>query len=141
MNTLNHIPILGENDVDLNDNLTIAANVLCEVKGLLSKFLDTGATGTIDLRALPHMEPATYRHLRQALMTGEVTALIDADIKVEVTETQYPGVWWLTHRKGDDAIVTEIIEITLIPDILKTHVAEMRASLRRLEQALSASPA
>lgn len=141
MNRLSDISVCIERTASPSDNLSIATHVLREIKGLLSRFLDTGTTGAIDLRALPHMEPATYRYLRQALMTGEVTALVDADIKVEVSETQYPGVWWLTHRKGDDAIVTEIIEITLIPDILKTHVAEMRASLRRLERALPASAA
>ena len=141
MSRLSDIPILVENDEDPKDNRSIATHVLREIKGLLAKFLDTGATGAIDLRAVPHMDPATYRYLRQALMTGEVTALIDADIKVEVTETQYPGVWWLTHRNADDEIVTEIIDITLMPDILKTHVAEMRAGLKRLDQALSASAA
>jgi hydrogenase-1 operon protein HyaF len=141
MNRLTDIPVRAEYHQESSSNLDVATKVLREVQRLLARFIATGEAGTIDLRAQPHMEPSTYRHLRQALTTGEVTALIDADIKVEVTETQYPGVWWLTHRNADDEIVTEIIDITLIPDILKTHVAEMRAGLKRLDQALSASAA
>jgi hydrogenase-1 operon protein HyaF len=141
MSRLSDISIRVEHTKGSPSNLVVATQVLREIQRLLARFLATGEAGTIDLRAQPHMEPATYRHLRQALMTGEVTALIDADIKVEVTETQYSGVWWLTHRNADDEIVTEVIDIALIPDILKTHVAEMRAGLTRLDQALSASAA
>jgi hydrogenase-1 operon protein HyaF len=141
MSRLTDISIRVEHTEGSLSNLLVATQVLRQIQRLLARFLETGEPGTIDLRAQPHMEPETYRHLRQALMTGEVTALVDADIKVEVTETQYSGVWWLTHRNADSEIVTEVLDITLIPDILKTHVAEMRAGLKRLDQALSASAA
>lgn len=141
MSRLNDISIRVEPPEKATSNLAVATAVLREVQRLLARFLATGEPGSIDLRAQPHMEPATYRRLRHALMAGEVTALVDADIKVEVTETQYSGVWWLTHRNADDEIVTEVIDITLIPDILRTHVAEIRAGLKRLDQALSASTA
>ena len=65
--------------------------------------------------------------------------VIEAEVRIEIHETQYPGVWWLTHfnEKGD--VVTEIIEIAQVPSILKPHPAEVRAGMKRLEQLLSES--
>lgn len=83
------------------------------------------------------MDAATYQRLKDALSTGEVTATVAADLRVEISETQYPGVWWLTHRNERGDIVTELIEVTEVPAILKSHVADMRAGLQRLEQALA----
>lgn len=120
-------------------NRSIATAILDEVAASLARFIETGQTAVIDLRNQPWMHESTYRTLRDALGTGEVAAVIDADRKIEITETQYSGVWWLTHRNEQGAIVTELIEITEIPDILKPHAAEMRAGLKRLEQALATS--
>ena len=72
---------------------------------------------------------------------GEVTAVIEADVRITVRETQYPGVWWLTHTSEQGGIVTELSEITLIPDILMPHAADLRAGLQRLDQALAVSRA
>ncbi len=66
--------------------------------------------------------------------------MVAAEVTVEIRETQYPGVWWLTHRNEQGGIVTELIEITEVPAILKSHVADMAAGLRRLEQALAPPP-
>lgn len=68
---------------------------------------------------------------------GEVTAVIAAEVRITVRETQYPGVWWLTHTHEQGGIVTEFIEITMIPDILRPHTADLCAGLKRLDQALA----
>ncbi|CDH44462.1 hydrogenase expression/formation C-terminal domain-containing protein [Candidatus Contendibacter odensensis] len=134
---LSDIPVC----VDLNDNkesnLAIAKTVLNEIRALIAQLINSGKTGAIDLRQRPRMRAETYQYLKDALSSGEVTAVVDAAVKVEVRETRYPGVWWLTHLNEQGAIVTEIIEITEIPEILKPHIADMRAGLKRFDQILA----
>jgi hydrogenase-1 operon protein HyaF len=120
-------------------NLAIADGVLNEIKDALAELIDSGKTGVIDLRLKPHMRAETYEHLRGALSRGEVTAVVDANLRIEIAETGYPGVWWLTHRNEQGAIVTEFIEITVMPEILKPHFAEIRAGRDRLAHALAAT--
>jgi hydrogenase-1 operon protein HyaF len=124
---------------EVQGNLAIAKRVLNAVAAALSRFLDDGQPTTIDLRNVPWMHESTYRYLREALAAGEVTAVVGPHLKVEVTETQYPGVWWLTHRNERGGIATELIEVTEVPEILKPHVVDLRAGLKRLEQSLAAA--
>lgn len=139
MNRSSAFPIRVRCGNERKTHHSIAIGVLHEVAALLARFIETGQTAVIDLRNQPWMNESTYRYLREALGKGEVTAVVDADRQVEVTETQYAGVWWLTHRNEQGAIVTELIDVTTIPDILKPHAAEMRAGLKRIEQALATS--
>jgi hydrogenase-1 operon protein HyaF len=110
--------------------------ILKEIMTLLARFLEAGEPGVIDLKSLPRMNAATYQRLKDILATGEVTALVEAEAKVAVRETIYPGVWWLTHHDEEGAIVTELIEITKIPELLASHVGDMRAGLARFERML-----
>ncbi|WP_295403879.1 hydrogenase expression/formation C-terminal domain-containing protein [uncultured Thiocystis sp.] len=116
---------------------SIVDSVLKEIQTSLRRLIESGKPSVIDLRSLPRMRSATYRSLKEVLSTGEVTAVIEADVRITVRETQYPGVWWLTHAHEQGGIVTEFIEITLIPDILRPHAADLRAGLQRLDQALA----
>jgi hydrogenase-1 operon protein HyaF len=104
-----------------------------------SALLDLQANGqfhAIDLRQLPRMSPEVYQALQEALSQGEVSAVINSQVRVEVTETQYPGVWWLRHFNERDEITTEIIEITEMPAILKPHRVDIRAGLQKLASRL-----
>jgi len=113
--------------------------VLEAVRKALERFVGAGTSEAIDLRSAPHMDAATYQSLKDVLGQGEVSALVEAELKVEVSETRYPGVWWLTHRDEQGAIVAEFIEVVEIPEILRPHGADIRAGLKRLDQALSES--
>lgn len=137
MTRLSDIPVQAETGNLSAIDLGVVTAVLNQVRIALVEFLDSGIAAAIDLRAVPRMNAATYQHLKEALSTGEVTARVEAEATVEITETQYPGVWWLSHRNERGGIVTELIEITELPAILKSHTAEMRAGLQRLEQALA----
>lgn len=116
-------------------NQAMVSKVLNQIKELLARFLESGESGVVDMRLLPRMNAATYQHIKDILSNGEVTALVEAEARVEIRETQYPGVWWLTHHNEQGGIVTELIEVSRIPGILASHVADMRAGLIRLEQA------
>jgi len=138
MTRLSDIPVRMDGAARQHSNLSIAREVLNDIATALVHLASTGKPAAIDLRALPRMEPATYQYLKDALAGGEVTAVVDAQVRVEICETKYPGVWWLTHRNAHGAISTEIIEIAEVPQILRPHVADVRAGLKRLEQWLAA---
>lgn len=136
MTHLSDIPVRVDSDRK-EANLAIAKAVLNEIRELVAQFIDSGKSGAIDLRQRPRMRAETYQSLKEMLSVGEVTAVVDVAVKIEIKETQFPGVWWLTHYNEQGAIVTEIIEITEIPAILKPHVAEIGVGLKRLEQTLA----
>jgi hydrogenase-1 operon protein HyaF len=120
----------------------IVNRVLKEVQAALSNLQASGQTHAIDVRQLPRMSPETYQSLRDALSQGEVSAVVDAQVKVELAETQYPGVWWVRHLNERDEVATEIIEITEMPAILRPHRVEINDGLQRLTERLQmlASP-
>jgi hydrogenase-1 operon protein HyaF len=136
MTRLSDIPVKVEFNKTKESNLAIAKTVLQDIKAALREWLDTGRPGAIDLKNVPHMAREPYDYLKEVLGTGEATIVIDAMARVEIRETQYPGVWWVTHVNDRGETATEIIEITEMPAILKPHAVDVRAGLRRLEEAL-----
>ena len=110
--------------------------LLSEIAAQLERLIATGETSLIDLKSLP-FAPGEYEQLRQALGQGEVTAHMDAIGPSEIVETQYPGVWWLTHYNIEGDIVADMIEIAPFPNILQSQPEDVRAGLARLQAALA----
>jgi hydrogenase-1 operon protein HyaF len=142
MSRLQDIPVRIEIDRPEVIEPDIVSRVLNEIHTALLDLQASGQTHAIDVRQLPPMSPETYQALRDELSQGEVSAVVDAQVKVEVAETHYPGVWWLRYFNARDEISTEIIEITEMPAILRPHRVEIRAGLQKLDQHLQllASP-
>jgi len=136
MSTLQSISIRVEHDPSREDAV-IAHSILHEIQTLLERLLAEGQGGTIDLRSLPALSPASIAMLEQSLSVGEVSALVTAVGRTEVRETTYSGVWWLVHRNERDDIVTELIQVTAVPEILLSQTEDIEAGLRRLNDALS----
>jgi hydrogenase-1 operon protein HyaF len=136
MSRLQDIPIRVEFSRPKATKPDVVMRVMKEVQEALSDLEASGHTHGIDLRQLPRMSPETYQALRDALSQGEVSAVVDAHIKVEVAETQYPGVWWVRHLNEREEVATEIIEITEMPAILRPHRVEINAGLQRLTERL-----
>lgn len=113
--------------------------LLSEIATLLQKLVDRGEAGVIDLKSLP-FAPGEYEQLREALGQGELSARLDALGTSEIMETRFPGVWWLTHYNVEGDIVADVIEVTLLPEILKSQPADVRAGLERLQERLQAAP-
>lgn len=108
-----------------------ALPLLHEIEVLLNDLVTTGKPTSIDLRSLP-MLPGDYKKLREVLGEGEVSATIEALGPTLVRETAIHGVWWVTHRSADGEVTAEFIEVTHVPDILKTHPADARAAVETL---------
>ncbi len=139
MNNLKGIPIaVTDNDAGLAFSGN-ADPILHEVRALLKDLVESGKSSSIDLRSLPLL-PGDYEKLKQTLGEGEVSATLDTLGTTHVRETAVHGVWWVTHFSGDEQdIVAEFIEVTYVPEILRTHPADARVALDSLDSRLTLS--
>jgi hydrogenase-1 operon protein HyaF len=140
MNNVNEIPI----QVVAVDPTSVAGGgyapaILREVETSLAALVESGKTSRIDLSSLP-MGPRDFERLREALGQGEVSATIDALGPTQVCETVVHGVWWITHMNVDGTKVAEFLDITHVPEILKSHPDDARAALSRLRTQLNEQP-
>lgn len=110
--------------------------LLAEIAAGLQKLVQKGNASCIDINSLP-FAPGEYEQLRAALGDGEVSARIEALGVSEIRETRYPGVWWVTHYNVEDDIIADMIEITDMPDILKSQPADVATGLVLLDEELT----
>lgn len=110
--------------------------LLAEIAAHLEKLDHNGETGMIDLNSLP-LAPGEYEQLRQTLGQGEVSARIEAIGPSEIIETRYPGVWWVTHYNVEGDIVADTLEITTMPEIIKSQPEDVHVGLARLKARLN----
>ena len=131
---LKDIPIYPQTD-DVYSVGNIRA-LLAEIASRLEQLAEIGETGMIDLNSLP-FAPGEYEQLRQTLGQGEVSARIEAIGASEIIETRYPGVWWVTHYNVEGDIVADMIEITAIPEIIKSQTEDIGTGLELLRAQLN----
>jgi len=112
-----------------------ARPILYEVRHALEELLDSGGTSIIDLRSIP-LAPGEEETIINTLGQGEVHARLGALGPSEIYETRYAGVWLITHYNEDEAIVSRFIEITRLPEILKSQPEDMSNALTELTQVL-----
>ena len=67
-----------------------------------------------------------------ALGAGEISAVLEAMGPSEIRETGYPGVWLVTHFNVDRQLMGKFIEITRVPDLLKSQDVDIADGLQRL---------
>lgn len=135
LNTLANIPIkvIGMSDPD---GLNLARTLMHELLGMLSKLLETGENGVLDLRALPTLGEEAYSFLKEQLGTGEVSARIKTFGRSEIQETAFPGIWWVAHYNEEGEILTELLEVDFLPALLRSQREDMLAAKKRLEKLL-----
>ena len=106
-----------------------------ELAELLEAWLNEGEAASIDLRSLP-LTRGDYAELETVLGAGAVSAKIDAIGASDVRESQYPGVWRVTHRNEAGEIVADLIEICEAPVILLAPAEDVNNGLNRLKEVL-----
>ncbi len=116
----------------------MAEAVMREIATRLGCLADTGESAVIDLRSLP-LTDADRVQLETVLGSGEVEAELRVLGQSSIRETGFPGVWWIRHRGGDQRVAAEEIAVTRIPEILITHVDDIRTAAGRLRQHLAAA--
>lgn len=110
--------------------------LLHEIRHALSALLKNGEQTIIDLRSMP-LAPGEETHIERALGQGEVRVELNALGRSDIIETQYPGVWLITHSNTDGALLGKYIEIALIPDILQAQQGDIQAGLEQLSDTLT----
>ncbi len=105
--------------------------VLHEIRHALSELLATGKEWTIDLGAIPYA-PGDERRLNEVLGQGEITAHLTIMGKSQVSETAIPGVWRIEHFDEKGEMQSRFIEVTLMPEIMKTQTEDAERGLQAL---------
>jgi hydrogenase-1 operon protein HyaF len=109
--------------------------LLHEIRHALKRLTNGEEGTTIDLKSLP-LAPGEEERIEATLGTGEVRAEVDALGPTLIQETSYPGVWLTTHKNADDAVVARFIEVTYIPELLRSQPEDIDAGIDRLENEL-----
>ncbi len=112
--------------------------LLHEVRHALAALLENDEQTVIDLRAMP-LAPGEEARIEEALGQGEVRVELNALGRSDIVETQYPGVWLITHSNTENKVVGKYIEIALIPDILQAQQGDIEAGLEQLSNTLTIS--
>jgi len=107
--------------------------LLQEILIMLDALSQRGDTNSIDIRSLP-LSPAEYEFLQVFFADGEVSANINALGLSEIRETRFPGVWWIRHLNAQDEVIAELIEVTKLPDMLKTQMPDLYQSTEALRR-------
>jgi hydrogenase-1 operon protein HyaF len=116
--------------------------LLHEIGHALDRLLTHGQGTLIDLRSVP-LAPGEEDRILEFLGTGEVRAELDAGGLSTVNESRFAGVWVVTHHDPGGDIIGRLIEISLIPDILRSQPPQMREGREALARdlALRGAPA
>ncbi len=105
--------------------------LLMEIADLLGRLIDHGEAGTIDLRGLP-LSPSCIANLEQRLGHGEITVQLEAAGRSEIRETGFAGVWWTRHSDEAGRVIALLIEVAMVPEILRADRDDMISGLQRL---------
>jgi hydrogenase-1 operon protein HyaF len=105
--------------------------LLHEIKHALDNLIETGKATIIDLRSIP-LAPGEEDKILNTLGQGEVQARLNTLGLSDVIETQYAGVWVITHYNDEGHIISRFIEITTMPEILSAQTEDIMAAYSRL---------
>ena len=109
--------------------------LLHEIRHALKRVADGRDGTTIDLRSLP-LAAGEEERIEQVLGTGEVRAELDALGPTIVQETSYAGVWLVTHRNSEREVVARFVEVTRMPEVLKSQQKDIELAVSRLDTEL-----
>ena len=109
--------------------------LLHEIRHALKRLAQGEAGTSIDLRSLP-LAPGEEERIEAILGEGEVRAELQALGPTLVQETSFPGVWLVTHRNPDGAVIARFIEVTRMPDILMSQQEDIERGISKLESEL-----
>jgi len=124
--TLEQFNIQGSNELSWN-----VMPLLHQIKHAMHNLLENNINEIIDLRSIP-LAPGEEDRLLEILGEGEVNAQLNALGLSDIIETQYTGVWLVTHRNDENEIISRNIEISLMPEILLAQKEDISLAYERL---------
>lgn len=133
MKKLNEIPIQVEFS---NESTSMLLPILHEIVSMLNKLISSGQSTILDLRHEP-LSLEDIADLRDLLGQGEINANFTALGSTNIRETGISGVWWITHYNQQGNVISEFIEISTCPEMLKTCPEELDSALSKLQSMVS----
>ncbi|MFN3545676.1 MAG: hydrogenase expression/formation C-terminal domain-containing protein [Thiobacillus sp.] len=124
-----HVVDAGAPGAGLSGN---APPLLRELLDMVRRLLDQGESSSIDLTALP-LTPADLDWLREKLGPGEVRITLDANGESLLDETACPGVWWVTHKNPQGAVVAQFLEVAFVPELATADPQSVKNGQEYLE--------
>ena len=106
-----------------------------ELSRALEALLDKEQTHCIDLSNLA-LTTQDRQVLQEILGTGEVKVTIGVLGNTNVTETAIAGVWWKKHFDHTGKLISELLEVALVPEIVMSQPLDVRDSLNELNSGL-----
>jgi len=132
--TQSAIPVTNQVKFNIHIGDELTQNVkplLHEIKHALENLIETGTSSIIDLRSIP-LAPGEEDKILNTLGKGEVQAQLDTLGLSEIIETQYAGVWVVTHYNDDGNIISRFIEVTTMPNILSSQTEDIMTAYSNL---------
>lgn len=108
-------------------------SILSEITYAVEQLLQKKETHSIDLRAMP-WSPGEEAKLEKFLGQGEVSMELNALGKSLFYETEFSGIWLVTHYNEDDEVISKLIEVTYVPDMIFSRHEDINDSLERLQR-------
>ncbi len=119
-------------NIQTGDQLTWNVEpLLHEVKHALERLVAEGETSIIDLRSIP-LAPGEEERILEILGRGEVVARLNLLGASDVVETEYSGVWIVTHYNDNEETIGRFIEVTRLPEILRSQAEDVAEASERL---------
>jgi len=134
---LDSIPVLVEQSQNELLEWGNALPILHEIRHGLQRLDDLGETMLIDLHSMP-FGPGDEDRLFALLGRGEVEARLEAFGTTEIWETAVPGTWVVDHRNAEGERIALHVEITTVPDILRTQPQDLRGAVAALDARIAA---
>ncbi|MCU7940401.1 MAG: hydrogenase expression/formation protein [gamma proteobacterium symbiont of Bathyaustriella thionipta] len=106
--------------------------MLSEIQYALQQLLEQKQVHRIDLRAMP-WSPGEKQKLEDYLGQGEVAIELNTLGKSTFYETQFSGVWFVSHYNQDGEVIAKLIEITYLPEMIFSQHEDIKNSLERLQ--------
>lgn len=143
--TLEFIPMPHEMSVfEISDmpepedvaNLVEGINALRLVRDALQKYHVEDELTMIDITDL---NDQNRQWVNQMLGHGEVSVIYQGDVRTEIQESVFSGVWRIVYMNDAGKVEKDFIEIAAIPEIVKNaSFLKAKTSLRYLEENLPA---
>lgn len=124
-----HVVAAVPADAGLSGN---APPLLRELLNGVRRLLSDAEPSSIDLTALP-LTPADLDWLRDKLGQGEVHITLDANGESTLDETACPGVWWVTHRNEQGAVIAQFLEVAFVPELVRAQAGDVEIGSEYLE--------
>lgn len=127
--SLNNIPIQIKSKISLGTLLPL----LHEIRHALTRLLHQKEETAIDLRNFP-LSQQDKQTLFQILGKGEIQAELTALGRSLIWETKLPGLWVVEHYNTDEILLSQSLEVTGVPSILKSPLADIQHGLENLQE-------